>query len=416
MTTLRTSVWLSFLAIWAFVVSGCTALPEDTGTQDALECTDALGCVTVEADEPVTIASMVVLSGPNANLGQDAANAIEIALAEYGEIHGHPVNLVAEDSLCSAEGGQTAATRVVANPAVVGVLGTSCSSAATAAMPVVTGAGRSMIAASTTSPSLTNPDRDAGGVWQHGYYRTAHNDRMLGRLAAEYAFNQLGARTMATIHDGSIYADLNQAMTAAAFEALGGEVVFQGAVNVGDLDMRPVLIEVATHEPDILLFPIFQPEGNLIVAQARDIPGLENTELMGGNALFSEDFLPNTGEAAVGMYMTGPRIVNDRYDELRRKYVEMHGIPPTSGYHAHMYDAARMLLDAVTASARVDDDGNLLIGLQGIRDYLDNLEQFDGITGSLTCSETGDCATGEALAMFHIQDLDSWPPAVAYQP
>ena len=416
MTTLRTSVWLSFLAIWAFVVSGCTALPEDTGTQDALECTDALGCVTVEADEPVTIASMVVLSGPNANLGQDAANAIEIALAEYGEIHGHPVNLVAEDSLCSAEGGQTAATRVVANPAVVGVLGTSCSSAATAAMPVVTGAGRSMIAASTTSPSLTNPDRDAGGVWQHGYYRTAHNDRMLGRLAAEYAFNQLGARTMATIHDGSIYADLNQAMTAAAFEALGGEVVFQGAVNVGDLDMRPVLIEVATHEPDILLFPIFQPEGNLIVAQARDIPGLENTELMGGNALFSEDFLPNTGEAAVGMYMTGPRIVNDRYDELRRKYVEMHGIPPTSGYHAHMYDAARMLLDAVTASAQVDADGNLLIGLQDIRDYLDNLEQFDGITGSLTCSDTGDCATGEALAMFHIQDLDSWPPAVAYQP
>ena len=416
MATLRTFVWPSCLVLWACLAAGCAALPPDTGSQTALECTDELGCVSVAADEPVTIGSMVVLSGPNANLGQDAANAIAIALAEFGEIHGHPVHLVSEDSLCSAEGGQTAATRLMANPAVVGVLGTSCSSAATAAIPIVTSAGRSMIAASTTSPSLTNPDRDAGGVWQHGYYRTAHNDRMLGRLAAAYAFNQLGARTMATIHDGSIYADLNQAMTAAAFEALGGEVVFQGAVNVGDLDMRPVLIEVATHEPDILLFPIFQPEGNLIAAQARGIPGLENTELMGGNALFSEDFLPNTGEAAVGMYMTGPRIVNDRYDELRRKYVEMHGIPPTSGYHAHMHDAVRMLLDAIAASARTDADGNLLIGLGGIRDHLDNLEGFDGITGTLTCSETGDCATGEALAMFHIQDLDSWPPAVAYQP
>ena len=416
MTSLRTGLWLVLLALWALLAAGCAALPEGAGSQDTLTCTDELGCVAVAADEPVTIGSMVVLSGPNANLGQDAANAIAIALAEFGEIHGHPVNLVSEDSLCSAEGGQTAATRLMANPAVVGVLGTSCSSAATAAMPIVTSAGRSMIAASTTSPSLTNPDRDTGGVWQHGYYRTAHNDRMLGRLAADYAFNQLGARTMATIHDGSIYADLNQAMTVAAFEALGGEVVFQGAVNVGDLDMRPVLIEVATHEPDILLFPIFQPEGNLIVAQARDIPGLENTELMGGNALFSEDFLPNTGEAAVGMYMTGPQIVNDHYDELRRKYVEMHGIPPTSGYHAHMYDAVRMLLDAIAASTRVAADGNLLIGLQAIRDHLDNLEGFDGITGSLTCSETGDCATGEALAMFHIQDLDSWPPAVAPQP
>ncbi len=415
MTSLRTCLWLVLLALWALLAAGCAALPEGAGSQDALTCTDELGCVAVAADEPVTIGSMVVLSGPNANLGQDSANAIAIALAEFGEIHGHPVNLVSEDSLCSAEGGQTAATRLMANPAVAGVLGTSCSSAATAAMPIVTSAGRSMIAASTTSPSLTNPDRDTGGVWQHGYYRTAHNDRMLGRLAADYAFNQLGARTMATIHDGSIYADLNQAMTVAAFEALGGEVVFQGAVNVGDLDMRPVLIEVATYEPDILLFPIFQPEGNLIVAQARDIPGLENTELMGGNALFSEDFLPNTGEAAVGMYMTGPRIVSARYEELRRKYVEMHGIPPTGGYHAHMYDAVRMLLNAITASARAEADGSLLIGLQAIRDHLDNLEGFDGITGSLTCSETGDCATGEALAMFHIQDLDSWPPAVAYQ-
>ena len=412
----RTFVWSTLLILWAFLVAGCT-LPEGSGSQGStLECMDELGCVVVEADEPVTIAAMLVLSGPNTNLGQDAANAIAIALDEFGEIHGHPVNLISEDSLCSAEGGQTAATRLMANPAVAGVLGTSCSSAATAAIPIVTGAGRSMIAASTSSPSLTNPDRDTGGVWQPGYYRTAHNDRLLGRMAAEYAFNQLGARTMATIHDGSIYADLNQVMTAEAFEDLGGEVVFQGAVNVGDLDMRPVLIEVAAHAPDILLFPIFQPEGNLLVAQARDIPGLENTELMGGNALFSEDFLPNTGEAAVGMYMTGPRIANARYDELRRKYVEMHGIPPTSGYHAHTYDAVRMLLEAITASAQVDANGNLLIGLQGIRDHLDHLEGFDGITGSLTCSATGDCATGETLAMFYIQDLESWPPVVAYQP
>jgi len=169
MTSLRTGLWLVLLALWALLAAGCAALPEGAGSQDTLTCTDELGCVAVAADEPVTIGSMVVLSGPNANLGQDAANAIAIALAEFGEIHGHPVNLVSEDSLCSAEGGQTAATRLMANPAVVGVLGTSCSSAATAAMPIVTSAGRSMIAASTTSPSLTNPDRDTGGVWQHGY-------------------------------------------------------------------------------------------------------------------------------------------------------------------------------------------------------------------------------------------------------
>ena len=39
--------------------------------------------------------------------------------------------------------------------------------------------------------------------------------------------------TLATVHDGSPYADGLQAVMAEVFADLGGEVVFQGAVNVG---------------------------------------------------------------------------------------------------------------------------------------------------------------------------------------
>lgn len=84
--------------------------------------------------------------------------------------------------------------------------------------------------------------------------RRHQSDRQSGWLRNLPSTNW-GARTLATIHDGSIYADLNQAMTVAAFKELGGEVVFQGAVNVGDLDMRPVLIEVATHSVPWTVFP-----------------------------------------------------------------------------------------------------------------------------------------------------------------
>ncbi len=127
-------------------------------------------------------------------------------------------------------------------------------------------------------------------------------------------------------------------------------------------------------------------------------------------------FCPNTGQAALGIYMTGPRIANTQYDEFLQKYRDTHGSEPFSGYHAHMYDATLMLLDAIAAAAQADDAGNLLIGRQAIRDYLNGIENFPGITGSLRCGPTGDCATGEALAIFQIQDLDSWPPAVVYQP
>ncbi len=409
---------LSVLAWIVLLAAACTVTPAPAIT-DALVCTDDIRCVAVEEGELINIASMIVNSGPVAFLGTDQIGAIEIAVADYGPIHGHEIALRQEDSLCSAEGGQTAAQKVAANPNIIGVLGTACSSAATAALPIISKAGLSMISSSNTSPTLTDPDRDAGGVWQPGYYRTAHNDLFQGKLAAEYAYNELGARTVATVHDGSPYAYKLQEVMAIEFTNLGGAVTHQGAVNVGDTDMRPLLTEVASRVPDLLFFPIFQPEGNFIVVQSEEISGLENMILMGADGLFSQDFPGNTGVAAVDMYLTAPSVQNEAYTELLRKWADLHGGGPPSAFHAHAYDATTMLLDAISAVAQVDANGNLLIGLQAIRDYLNSVEGFDGITGTLTCGTTGDCATGEGLAVFQITEAElegEWPPKLVFQP
>ena len=81
---------------------------------------------------------MLTISGATAFLGEDSVGAIEIAIDDRGgELLGHSIQLSGEDSLCSAEGGQTAATKVSADPTILGVIGTNCSSAATAAMPTI---------------------------------------------------------------------------------------------------------------------------------------------------------------------------------------------------------------------------------------------------------------------------------------
>ena len=79
-----------------------------------LECSDPLGCVEVDADDPVTIAYMLTTSGATAFLGEDSLGGIEIAISDRGgEILGHEIELAGEDSLCSAEGGQSAVARAV---------------------------------------------------------------------------------------------------------------------------------------------------------------------------------------------------------------------------------------------------------------------------------------------------------------
>ena len=388
---------------------GCEA---PAATSEGMQCDDALGCIEVPAGEPITIAGMHTLSGPTSFFGLDSTGGIEIAVEDQGDILGHEINLILEDSQCSAEGGQTAAQKVAANTSVAGVLGTSCSSAATAALPIIHEAGLSMISSANTSPTLTEADPDKGGVWQPGYYRTAHNDLFQGRLAAEYAFNELGARSAATIHDGSPYADSLQQVMADTFVELGGRITYQGAVNVGDTEMLPILTEIATDPPDILFYPIFQPEVNFVTDQINNVDGLEDTILMAADAAFSSDIMANTGEAVLGLYLTSPLVVGSRYDDLLERWVAKFGDLPPSAFHAHSYDASIMLFQAIEAVAQDDGSGNLLIGKQAIRDALNAVSGFDGITGALSCGDTGDCATGEALGVYQINDMEAWPPEI----
>lgn len=416
----RLNVALALLLVAGMVLAACGPAP--------FECTDAIGCVTVAPDEPIHIAYMLTVSGATAYLGEDSRGAIEIAIDDRGgELLGHPIQLSGEDSLCSAEGGQTAATKVASDPTILGVIGTNCSSSATAGMPTISAAGLVMLSPSNTAPALTLE----GETWQPGYFRIAHTDLFQGSVAAEFAFNELGARTAATIHDGSPYADQLQQVFAGRFQELGGTITFQGAVNVGDTDMRTVLTSVAADSPEVLYFPIFEPEGPFIVAQSSEIAGLENTTLMGADGLLSDSFPENSGPNVVGMYLSGPYVSGAAYDDFLAKWTAKFGGSPPSGFHAFAYDGTNILLDAIEKVATVDDDGTVHIGRQALRDAIAGLSSYTGLTGRLDCSDDdysafgitnpshGDCATGEALGIFELTQAEvdgNWPPPVVYTP
>ena len=362
-------------------------------------CTDPLGCITVAPGDPLKIASALVTSGPNETLGLDSQYGVEVAIMDRGEVAGHPLELVAEDGQCSAEGGQTASTKIASDSSIVGVVGHNCSSSCTPAAPIYNDAGFTMISPSCTAPALTGE-----GSHVDSFLRTAHNDNTQGRVMAEFVFNELGLTKAATIHDGSPYAEQLQQVFADTFVELGGEITAQEAINIGDTDMRPVLTSIATGGPEIIYYPIFIAEGGFISTQAQEISGLENVVRAGADGMISPDFVAAAGEAAEGMYMSGPSLEfsGDRYDQFLADYKEISGQDPLSAFHAHAYDAANMIFDAVEAVAQTDADGNTLIGRQALRDALYATSGFDGITGNLSCNEMGDCADPQ-IAVNQIQ-------------
>ena len=101
-----------------------------------------LGAVEVGSGEEIQIRSLNAITGDVAFLGIPNQRGVELAIADYGPIAGRSVSLgTGLDDLCSPDGGQASAQTIVADPSVVGVIGTSCSGAAVAASPLISNAG-----------------------------------------------------------------------------------------------------------------------------------------------------------------------------------------------------------------------------------------------------------------------------------
>jgi ABC-type branched-subunit amino acid transport system substrate-binding protein len=415
--------WLAALLAFGLVAAACgdddeavdDAAPTPTAEAPDEEMTEhlgdgSLGVVTVEAGDAIQIRSLEAITGDVAFFGLPIDRATQIAVGDYGPIHGFDVDTgTSLDDLCSNDGGQAAAQIIVADEDVVGVIGTSCSGAAVAAAPLITDAGMVLISGGNTSPALTSDlAGTAGPNYSVGYYRTAHNDLYQGAAMAKFVFGELGISTAAAIHDGDPYTQGLAQAFADAFEAEGGTVTGFSAVNKDDTDMVPVLTEIAAGGPGALFFPIFQPAGDFVADQAPGVSGLEGTVLLAADGLLNTNYLalPQTR----GMYFSGPdQRFGENVNESTGKtavdflatYEAAYGEAPAAPFWAHGYDATVLLLDAVEAASWVED-GDLMIDRQGIRDYLNSVQGFQGLIGTINCDDFGDCGAARITVVQNI--------------
>ena len=353
---------------------------------------DPIGVVKLRPGEPIHIAYWFVIAGPDASLGTDTMRGVEIAIDDFGgEIKGWPIKVSGQDTVCNAEGGQAAATKLAADPTIVAAIGSNCSSEAKPGVPILWKAGIPTVSPSNTAPYLTDPNR---GAEYDGYLRTCHNDKVQGAIAANFAVDKLGLKSAATIHDGSVYAEQLAQVFAETFKWKGGTITSMEAVSPTDTDMRPVLTKIATAKPQIIYYPIFIAAGGHITRQAKEVSGLEKVVLMGADGMFSPDFYKAAGDAAVGMYHSSPDFsaFAGGYESFLQKHMKKYGEKPIAPFHAHAYDATMLVLNAISKVSVKGTDGNLYIGRKALRDALYATKNMQGLTGKINCDEYGDCA------------------------
>lgn len=359
---------------------------------------DALGVVAIAPGESIRLGFAAGLSGAGIDvLGIDEQRGAELAVVDRPTVGGFPVELVVEDSLCSGEGGTAVANRFVSDPDIVAVVGHMCSSSCIPASDIYEANGYTMLSPSCTAVAFTDRGLQAAN-------RVAWNDAIQGPAAANFIFNNLGVRNVATIHDGSPYGEgLVQEMSN-AFTALGGTIVAAEAVAVGDTDMRPVLTSIGAENPELIYFAGFPAEGAFLASQRFDV-GLDEVLFMGADGIRADDFITAAGNAAEGTYASaadfasaGPGLTS-----FLANYEAAYGEAPPGPFHAHTYDAVGVYLDAIYEAGVVGPDGTLYIGRQALNDAVRGTSGYQGLSGVITCAENGDCGSG-SVAISVVQD------------
>lgn len=292
-------------------------------------------------------------------------------------------------------------------------MGPSCSPEAREMIPVITGAGLSMVSPSNTLPDLTDPGTP-------GYFRAAWNDLRQAEVGAEYAV-EIGAGTAAIIRDESGYSiGLGDAF-AAKFTQLAGvdTITAQVDITTDQTDMLDLLDGIAVSNaggpPDFLYLPVSMPAGGYIVNQARAMPAFLATYMLGPDSLFDRMLMLSTGTDGEGFLLTGPD--DTQFDpaygsSFLPAYFAEYGVYPDGPFAPYGYDTFNIIAVAIEAAATDLGGGAHLVGRQALRDALFATD-YAGLTDTFSCEDNGECSPSPALGIFEVHK-NEWGPTHIY--
>ena len=280
---------------------------------------DEWGSITILTGEPIKVGLAAAFSGGFSEMAVPIQQAALMAVDEVGAIKGHPLVMVSENSQCDDDQGRAVAQKFAADPLIVGVVGHMCSSACRPASEVYDKAHLTMI-----SPSCTAPDVTERGL--KNVFRTCWNDKIQGKVAAQYALSVLGVSKATVICDKDMYGQVLADVFTTNFEAGGGRVVAYEGIDQGGDDFALVLRAIAPKDPELIYFGGLAREAAILVRQMREL-GI-SALFMSSEGLFINDewafdegrsFIEAAGGAAGGAFVTLPKVTDDQWGATYRQ-------------------------------------------------------------------------------------------------
>jgi branched-chain amino acid transport system substrate-binding protein len=347
------------------------------------------------ADGPPKMGTVLRLS-IGAEHGIPSRRGVEMAVAEVnqaGGIKGQKVELIVEDEKDSPMAAVNAVQKLVNVDKVVALVGPMTSGDIMAATKNIDEAKVTTITPTATTPKLS-------GATAYVYRGCSRIDAQ-SKALTDYVAKNWKPKTVGILFSNEPYGKGCAEVFGKDFEKLGIKVVATESFMRGSRDFKAQLTTIKAANPDILFIPGYTPETAPAAAQARQL-GM-NQRILGVYGDMDPEYPKLAGAAAAGHLIAGeydedyntPK--NQKFKEAYYALAKKNNDPVNIMFAALCYDATSLVLAGMQKNGPTSD---------GVKKFLDEVKDFDGVTGKLSFNKEHDVQRAGTKGVYLLEIKD----------
>ncbi len=329
------------------------------------------------AKQEVVVGLFRSTTGGMADIGAEGDHGLDLAIEFLKEKFNTPqysVKFIKVDGMSSPERAAAAINKLISESVHV-IIGDLTSTATLAAAPIAQRAKIPMLSPSSTSDKVT----------QVGDYifRACYVDSFQGIAMANYAFDNLKAKTAALLVDMDMDHSRDvSAVFADIFKKRGGTIL-ETVTFSGNKDTSyvPALTKLRSLKADVIYAPVYYSRMGTMFKQARTFKIA--SQFLGTDAWDSPQLFELASGATEGAILTDPFSYQNpalNVQEFRSKFKEKFKVEPSS-YAALAFDSVFVLENTLSKMNWPVKEADLP---NAIRDQLAKTENVLGVTGNIT--------------------------------